>query len=89
MQFGIMFVFYARFFLIFLIYGFTKNLMGNNDNPSPRNQMKSWIENHLNNLKKNCSNLLQHVTCEEVLHLDAKALRIEEHDFNILIIYKR
>ena len=83
MQFVVMFVFYTRFFVIFLIYGFRTISMGNYDNPSPRHQIKSWIENNLNSLRKNCSNLLPHVTCEEVLHLDAKALKIEEHDFNI------
>ena len=79
-----MFVFYTRFFVIFLMFGFRTVLMGKNDNQSPRNQIKSWIDNHINSLRKNCSNLLRNVTCEEVLHLDAKALRIEEHDFNIL-----
>ena len=56
-------------------------------NISASEKIKSWIGHHTNSLENKifCKFLPENVLCQEVLHLDAKALKIEENELNIAI----
>ena len=55
-------------------------------NISASEKIKSWIGHHTNSLENKCKSLPENVMCQEVLHLDAKALKIEENELNIAMI---
>merc|ERR1712131_39722 len=67
--------------VLILIHGLKIVLGGEKfeKNISASEKIKSWIGHHTNSLENNkkCKSLPENVMCQEVLHLDARALKIE------------